>query len=152
MYSTDQLQLLRDLQKKNTLLLYLDATGTVVAKPNACKRVLYYALYLFCYSNYRNNRCTVSEMLSSDQSTPSLQHGLTCFTRDFFKMFKQHLQPDFSWAIIHACVLAFCQNDVHMYLHICAAHMTQILFCKTSKVKCAKATKDLFLFDGTAAE
>lgn len=169
MYSTDQLQLLRDLQKKNTLLLYLDATGTVVAKPNDCKRVLYYALCCPVTATTGTTVVAVSEMLSSDQSTPSIQHWLTCFSRDFFKMFNQHLQPqkvetDFSWAIIHGCVLAFCQNDVHMYLqrclqvsegkqkcsftvvHICAAHMIKILCCKTSKVKCAKATKDLFLY------
>lgn len=32
------------MQKKNTLLLYLDATGTVVAKLKDCKSLLYYAL------------------------------------------------------------------------------------------------------------
>lgn len=169
MYSTDQLQLLRDLQKKNTLLLYLDATGTVVAKPEDCKSVFYYALCCPVTSTTGTTVVAVSEMLSSDQSTPSIQRWLTCFSRDFFKMFKRHLQPqkvetDFSWAMIHACVHAFCQNDIHMYLqrclqvsegkqqcsftvvHICAAHMIKILCCKVAKVKCVKQTKDLFLY------
>ncbi|XP_056613419.1 120.7 kDa protein in NOF-FB transposable element [Triplophysa dalaica] len=169
MYSVDQLQLLKDFQKEGKLFLYLDATGTVVAKPKDCKSILYYALCCPVISTTETTVVAVAEMLSSDQSTPTIQHWLTCLSRDYCKMFRQHLHPqkvetDFSWAIIHACIQAFCQIDVHTYLqrclqvtegkikcsftvvHICAAHMIKILCCKVSKVKCGKPTKDLFLY------
>ncbi|KAI7804047.1 hypothetical protein IRJ41_021519 [Triplophysa rosa] len=168
MYTVKQLQLLKDLQKDEKLLLYLDATGSVVAKQNGYKRILYYALCCPVQSTTSGTTVAAAEMLSSDQSTPTIQHWLNCLNRDFTYMFKQSLQPqkietDFSWAIIHATLQTFCQTNVHRYLqqcievcmegkpctftvvHICAAHMLKLLCNKIAKAKCPRETRALFL-------
>jgi len=111
----------------------------------------------------------VSEMLSSDQSTPTIQNWLNCLSRDFMYMYKQSLQPqkvetDFSWAIIHATLHTFCQCNIHKHLqqcleeclegkrcaftvvHVCAVHMIKLLLkAKIVKAKCTKEIKNLFL-------
>jgi len=135
--------------KRTNLFLYLVATGCVVTKPHRCKSVLYYEL---CWpvQSTSTTIVAVSEMLSSDQSTP-IQNWLNCLSRDFMYMYKQSLQPqkvetDFTWAIIHATLHTFCQCNIHKYLqqcleeclegkpcaftvvHLCAVHMKKLLF------------------------
>lgn len=170
MYTVPQLQLMNNLQMQSNLFLYLDATGTVAAKPEDCNhKILYYALCTPAKTLTRTTTIALAEMLSSDQSTPTIEHWLNCVGRDFFYTCKKQLCPqkvetDFSWAIIHATLHAFCNCSIHEYLqkclwvcekgetctftvvHICAAHMIKLVCCKVSKIKCSKACKKLFLF------
>ncbi|XP_078250374.1 uncharacterized protein LOC144589491 isoform X3 [Pogona vitticeps] len=169
MYSESQLHMLKDLQAAGQCFLYLDATGSVVMKPkNIQNKFLYYTLCISLTSETRST-IPVAEMLSSDQSTPTIQHWLSCLCRDFFKVCKRKLSPqkveiDFSWALIHAATQTFNQNNIMDYLkkcllvcegkilcnftilHICAAHMMKLISIKLSKIKASKATKQFFLY------
>lgn len=108
-------------------------------------------------------------MLTSDQTTATILHWLTCLRRDYYKLFQKHFKPqkvetDFSWAMIHAVVQAFSTIGVQEYLqlcfrvcqeqqsvqltviHLCAAHMLKLISMKLSKVQCKKETKQFFLY------
>lgn len=123
-YSESQLHILQDLQKNKSCLLYLDATGSVVAKPHpSSQSVLYYALCIPCQSTTKTV-VPVAEMLTSDQTTATVLHWLTCLRRDYHKLFQKHFKPqkvetDFSWAMIHAVVQAFNTISVQEYLQLC---------------------------------
>ncbi len=168
-YSESQLHILHEQQKKNDCLLYMDATGSVVAKPHpSSQSVLYYALCTACQSTTQTV-VPVAEMLTSDQTTATILHWLTCLRRDYYKMFLKDLKPqkmetDFSWAMIHAVVQAFNTVSIQQYLqlcfqvcqeqltvqmtviHLCAAHVLKLISMKLSKVQCKKETKSLFMY------
>ena len=120
-YSESQLHILHEQQRKNDCLLYMDATGSVVAKPHPCsKSVLYYALCTPCQSS-THTVVPVVEMLTSDQTTATILHWWTCLRRDYYKLFLKDLRPqkvetDFSWAMIHAVVQAFNNVSIQQYL------------------------------------
>lgn len=69
MYAESQLRTLNDLQAAGECFLYLDATGSVVMKPQDIQNTL-------CISLNSETRSTipVAKMLSSDQSTPTILH------------------------------------------------------------------------------
>ncbi|XP_078232656.1 LOW QUALITY PROTEIN: uncharacterized protein LOC144583186 [Pogona vitticeps] len=122
MYSESQLHMLKDLQAAGQCFLYLDATGSVVMKLKNIQN----KFYTLCISLTSETRSTipVAEMLSSDQSTSTIQHWLSCLCRDFFKVCKRKLSPqkfeiDFSWALIHAATQTFNQNNIMDYLKKC---------------------------------
>ncbi|XP_042262373.1 uncharacterized protein LOC121894086 isoform X2 [Thunnus maccoyii] len=120
-YSESQLHVLQDLQKNKSCLLYLDATGSVVARPHpSSPPTLYYALCIPCHSTTKS----VAEMLTSDQITATILHWLTCLRRDYYKLFKKHFKPqkvetDFSCAMIHAVVQALNIISVQEYVKLC---------------------------------
>lgn len=168
-YSESQLEILQDIQRSNSCLLYLDATGSVVGKPHpASQSVLYYAVCIECQSTTKTV-VPVAEMISADQTTATILHWLTCLRRDFFKLFQKHLKPqkvetDFSWAMIHAIIQAFNTITVQEYLkicfqlcqengkvemtvlHLCAAHMLKLVSMKLAKMQCKKDIKRFFLY------
>ena len=92
-YSESQLEVIHNLQKSNSCLLYLDATGSVVAKPHPNHQsVLYCALCISCQSTTKTV-VPVAEMLSSDQTTATILQWFTCLRRDFNKLFQKDLKP-----------------------------------------------------------
>lgn len=58
MYSTYQLQLLRDLKKKNTLLLQ-----QILLWPNLKIAKVYSIMQLYCFINHRNSVVSVRDAL-----------------------------------------------------------------------------------------
>ncbi|KAL0993878.1 hypothetical protein UPYG_G00115090, partial [Umbra pygmaea] len=167
MYSMPQLQAMKKKIDNRQLCLYLDATGTVVAKPPNAKNVLYYALCM-PLEFPKPTVVPLAEMITSDQTSVNIQNWLNCLSRDYTSIYKKEFTPtkvetDFSWAIIHATLASLSKCTIHQYLqrcmevcqetepctftivHICAAHMIKIVADKASKVKCSKSTRTLFL-------
>ena len=137
--------------------LYLDATGTVCQQiPDQAKQVYYYAIVSKGEAN--EPAIPVAEMLTNDHTTINIGYFLQRMSSDYCKVIGKELQPqkvevDFSWAMIHAAILAFNKTEVVTYLqeswkltsgaseehfkfktvvHLCSAHIMHMIMRKVA--------------------
>ncbi len=100
----------------------MDATGSVVSKiPEQKKRVLYYTLVL-AGQGHGTQPLPISEMLSNDNTVPSVSFWLMQFVQNLSKFTTltiRYLETDFSWALIQAVLLAFNKESILSYLDRC---------------------------------
>ena len=169
MYTYKQVELLK-LFKNSRLVLYLDATGSLISKPPSClNKIFYYALTLQ-HPEYSTSPIPVAEMISSDHSTAEISHFLNKWCLNAKLVISRDLkigqvEIDYSWAMIHSTCLAFNKISVLNYLekcwsfvinnedlsmttilHLCTAHiMHRISYNLNKKFKLNKKLKQIIL-------
>ena len=99
---------------------YFDATGTVVAKTNHSRTILYYTMVV--KGNTRGQPpVPVLEFLTDNQGTYTIVKPLLSFISALQKLCEIQIRPtriecDFSWAIIHSILSSFNKMSVEEYL------------------------------------
>lgn len=115
--------LVRYSKKMKNVFCYLDATGSVVAKPGwADKRLFYYAFILPGQKN-QSGPLPISEFILSSHTVPSICSLLTKFIYDLrnvigFKSLPliKKIETDFSFAMIQSVLKSFNSLDLRSYL------------------------------------
>ena len=172
MYSEEQLLILKSIDK-NKLTLHLDATGSVVRKIDRDQKLfLYYALTLR-HPQMKISPIPVAEMLSSNHTNVEITHFLHKWSYDVklvlnHEICPDHIEVDFSWAMLHSICKIFnkeqlvdyldaCWYFVHnsqsnfdkkrSVLHICSAHLIHRISYKLErKMRTNKVVKRFIMF------
>ena len=123
MFSEEQILLLKhfDLTK---ISLHLDATGSVVRKiDKQQKAFLYYALTIR-HQNTKTSALPLTKMLSSDHTNIEISHFLNKWLYYVKSVIHKnfapnHVEIDFSWAMIHSICQSFNHENLESYLIVC---------------------------------
>ncbi|CAC5375351.1 unnamed protein product [Mytilus coruscus] len=164
MFEETQIKILAHKIKAGNCVLYFDATGTVVEKSGSpAKTVLYFAL--ICKSDVQGDPpIPLAELITSDNTTLSITTFLHkvkyCLVKHFYERSgPQRIETDFSWALIHACLLVFNTEDVTRYgsrswnivHHKCSTavinHFTIMHICASHMIKAAKRQVESKIID-----
>ena len=106
MHTEEQILLIKILQPGN-LILYLDATGSIVRKIDKFhKRILYYALTVK-HPEAKTSPIPLAEMTSSEHTNVEIAHFLSKWFYNVKKVLNKatiltHVEVDFSWAMLHS--------------------------------------------------
>ena len=171
MFTEKQIDIAVNNIHRGNCILHLDATGSVVHKikdplENDSKSIYYYALVV---NGERTGEppLPVAEMISACQTTVAIATFLMTFKHAMVKRGCRISHPsrrevDYSWALIHSCLLvfghcnirdylSFCWNifsgnnpiqyEEHFFVHICAAHVIKRVSDKVSKLVDSKELK-----------
>lgn len=122
-YSNQQLDILnKELKANIDLRVHLDATGSIIRKPQACsKKIYYYAIVIKC--SFNDSVCPITEMVSSNHDTTTIGIWLAkfksfiTFNKKKWPLFK-NVVTDFSFALINAATLFWNNMDLKTYLLI----------------------------------
>lgn len=134
------------------------------------KRILYYSLTL-PGGGKRKPPLPVSEMLTTDHTIVSIERWLRKFMFDISTCTTkrvQHVETDYSWALIHSVLFAFNGDTIHAYLnramkvcqgklkytelqmftvlHLCSAHVIKAVSQAISKKTTDKGLRDFATF------
>ena len=121
LYTKRQIEVMKVL---SNIVLHLDATGSIVRKPEFCtKPIFYYALTLK-HPDYKISPIPVAEMISSDQGTAEITHFLNkWYLNSKLVLHKEvvisRVEMDYSWAMIHSTCIAFNKMNILGYLESC---------------------------------
>ena len=74
LYTKRQIEVMKSLTK--SIILYLDATGSIISKPQFCMKPIYYYAPTLQHPDYQITFIPVAEMISSDQGTAEITHFL----------------------------------------------------------------------------
>lgn len=169
MFTEQQLNLVNTLNTilENNLVLYLDATGSLIKKPQEVKKaIFYYALAV--RHPLESSPLPVAEMMSNDHTIPSITHFLDLFRRAYKQIYNKEvpvkrIEMDFSWAMINSSLRSFAVMTVSGYIqrcwevqdtnadlptvvvHICAAHMIHAASRNLYKI-CNKNVKKFYQY------
>ena len=111
MYTEEQKEILKSF-KNNSVILHLDATGSIVRKIEASqKKVFYYALTVH-HPTYSTSPVPLAEMISSGHTSAEISYFLHKWSLDAKKILGSNLNIGqieiyFSWALIHSTCNAF---------------------------------------------
>ena len=115
LFSPSQIELLRKNPHRD---LYFDATGSIIKKINQKAPYLY---TMAIKPNPNLPPITVADMISTDQSQPSIMHFLLLWKHALNekKSFRpRKIEVDWSWALINSCLLVFNGMNLKRYLNI----------------------------------
>ncbi len=171
MYTEKQLQLYRDQLRVGNVVLYLDATGSLISKlPGQDKKVFYYALVM---KNPVQEKCAIplAELISNDQKASEIRHFLArvfhaaAAGRPLYTVIPKQIETDFSWAMIQSALSAINSEDCKSYLkrawkfvqgdstwkgytvlHLCAAHVIKDVAKHAVRVCADKGVRQFFLY------
>ncbi|KAI6655862.1 hypothetical protein LOD99_1596 [Oopsacas minuta] len=166
-----QIEVLKYLTKD--IVLHLDATGSIIRKPQFCTKSIYYYALTLQHPDYHITPIPVAEMISSDQGAAEITHFLNKWYLNsklilHKEIFITRVEIDYSWALIHSTCIAFnkisilgylesCWRnvnsdersvdvDVFTVIHLCSAHVMHKLSQNLSKTfKIDKTLKQLIL-------
>ena len=172
MYCEEQLRILIRSIKTGSCTLHIDATGKIVENiPDQQKRVYYYTIVL---PNPKVGKppIPVAEMISNSHDTPDLTHFFARVVHSMKQLRSNINMPyqiviDYSWALLHACLLGFNGETIHTYLtrswsrvtssdyqstqskttiHMCSSHLLHSIARKMSELTKDKGLKQFILF------
>ena len=170
LYTEEQINFLKSF-KKTSIILHLDATGSIVRRIEPSqKKVFYYALTVQ-HPTYTTSPVPLAEMISSSHTSAEISYFLHKWFLDAKKILCGNfnigqIEVDFSWALIRSTCNVFlncniesyldtCWNcsglnssvkDLNVIVHLCSAHLMHgIGFHINKKFKINKDVRRLFL-------
>ena len=123
MFSEEQILLLKQLDWSK-VSLNLDATGSVFRKIDKNQKAfLYYALTIR-HPNGKTSPMPLAEMLSSDHMNTEISHFLNKWLYAVKSIINKnfapnHVEVDFSWAMLHSVCQSFKRDNLEGNLNIC---------------------------------
>ena len=110
LYTMQQIELLKLLNKG--IILHLDATGSLISKPQSCTKPIYYYALTLQHPDYHTSPIPVAEMISSDHGTAEISHFLNKWYLNSKLVLNKEIhitriEIDYSWAMIHSACIAF---------------------------------------------
>ena len=148
-------------------VLYIDATDSVTEQAQWLSKVLYYVAVVR-HPFGKTPPLPVAEFISNKHDQFAIEEFLRMLHEKEYRKYKETSNPrmvmtDMSWAIIHACLKVFCNENITEYLnrayrivsgkateedflqtrlHLCAAHMMKLnkkhataKYCKNFNLK-----------------
>lgn len=159
------------LSLKGPIFCYLDATGSIVAKPpNVSKQIYYYAMVLPGCENY--TAIPVAEFISSEHKTVFINFFLSLFRDNMNQITSRHpvidkIETDFSLGLIQSALQTFNgmsiskymqfvynwnskkegADDIHLTaVHICATHTLRTVMKKAKSLFKLKSARNVAAF------